>query len=142
MHLHSDEISSYARRGTSEPVRSKVEAHLAECATCRSSLAEAVQSRGAAAPSHHEVTDQRSGHRIPTDDPAILQIVNPLSSDHWEVQIRNVSKDGMSIRTATPIDGGALVKVQRGTMIAFGEVRYCVAVGDMFHCGILLQELL
>jgi hypothetical protein len=84
----------------------------------------------------------RDSRRIPTDDPATLQVINPISPEQWEVRIRDVSKRGMCIRTAKPIDKRAQVKVQRGTIGAFGEVRYCVAVGDMFHFGILVREVL
>ena len=52
------------------------------------------------------------------------------------------SKGGMCVRTPKPIERGAQVKVQRGSTIACGEVRYCVPVGDMFHVGIRLLEVL
>ena len=32
--------------------------------------------------------------------------------------------------------------IRRGTLIAYGEVRYCVPVGTMFHVGIRVQEVI
>jgi hypothetical protein len=142
MHLHAEDIDLYARRRISEAERSKFEAHLADCAACRSKVAEAVEFSQTLAQLHREVSDMRDSRRIPTDDPAILQVLNPVSPEHWEVRIRDVSKSGMCVRTAKPIDKGAQVKVQRGILVAFGEVRYCVAVGDVFHIGILVREVL
>ncbi len=142
MHLHAEDLELYARRGASEPKSSEVEAHLADCPLCRSKLAEAAEFSEALSHLRREVAEMRDTHRIPTDDPATLQVLSPLSPDHWEVRIRNVSKGGMGMRTPKAIDRGAQVKVQRGSMIAYGEVRYCVAVGEMFHAGILLREIL
>jgi hypothetical protein len=142
MHIHAEDLDLYARGEVPEPRRSEVEAHLADCPFCRSKVAAAQEFSHALAHLHREVVEMRDGRRIPTDDPATLQILNPLSPEHWEVRIRDVSKGGMCIRTAKAIDKGAQVKVQRGTMIAFGEVRYCVVVGDMFHAGILIREMM
>ena len=142
IHLHPEDIDSYARGIIAEPTRSEVEAHLSACPLCRSKALEAVEFSRALGQLRREVTDMRDGHRIPTDDPATVQVLNPLSPDQWEVRIRDVSKRGMCIHTTRPFDTGAQVKIQRGTLIAFGEVRYCVAVGDAYHAGILLQEVL
>jgi hypothetical protein len=79
--------------------------------------------------------------RVPTDDPATLQILTPPSPDHWDLRIRDVSKGGMCVRTPKAIDRGAHVRVQRGAVIAREEVRYCVAVGDMFHVGIRFMDV-
>ena len=84
----------------------------------------------------------RESQRIPTDEPATLQLLNPLSPDTWEVRIRDVSRGGICVLSPKPMDRGAQVKVHRSTVVAFGEVRYCIAVGKMFHAGILIREVL
>jgi hypothetical protein len=139
-HLHAEELELYARQDVSEPKNPEFEAHLADCPFCRAKLAAAVEFSHALAHLRQEAAEMRDSQRIPTDDPATLQVLNPLSSDHWEVRIRNVSKGGMCVRTPRPIDRGAYGKVQRGTNIACGEVRYCIPVGEMFHIGILIRD--
>jgi hypothetical protein len=142
MHVHAEDVDLYARRGISEAKRLEVQAHIADCPACKARIEAAIQFSQALLQLRREVEEMRAAHRIPTDDPAILQILNPVSPDHWDVRIRDVSKGGMCVRTLKPIDRGSLVKVQRGTMIACGEVRYCVPVGDMFHVGIQIREVL
>jgi hypothetical protein len=142
LHLHAEDIDLYARRGASEPTNPEFEAHLADCRFCRSKLSEATEFAQSLAYLRREADEMRDSHRVPTDDPATLQVLSPVSPDHWEVRIRNVSKGGMGIRTPRAIDRGALVKVHRGTLIAFGEVRYCIPIGDAFHVGIPLREVL
>ncbi len=142
MHILAEDLELYARGGISEPKNSEVEAHLADCPFCRSKLADAAEFSHELVHLHQGVAEKRDAHRFPTDDPAVLQVLSPLSPDHWEVRIVNVSKSGMCVRTVRPIDRGAQVKVQRGTIIASGEVRYCIQVGETFHAGILLREVL
>jgi anti-sigma factor RsiW len=141
MHVHAEDVDAYARRRDSAAQRLEVEAHLAVCPTCKSKVAAAVEFSLALAHLHREAAEMRDSHRVPTDDPATLQILTPPSPDHWDVRIRDISKGGMCVRTPKAIERGAHVKVQRGTTTARGEVRYCVAVGDMFHVGIRLMEV-
>jgi hypothetical protein len=141
LHVPAEDIDLYARRRISLARGSEVEAHLANCTFCSSKVAAAVDFSRALAQLQREVADMRDGRRIPTDDPAALDVLSATAPDHREVRIRDVSKGGMCIRTAKPIDNGAQVKVQRGTMVSYGEVRYCVPVGEMFHAGILIREL-
>jgi hypothetical protein len=141
IHISAEEVDLYARRTVSDTRRFEIEAHLVDCPVCKSKVAAAVEFSLALAQLNREVADMRAGRRIPTDDPATLQVLSAMSPDRRDVRIRDVSKGGMCIRTAKPIDKGAHVKVQRGTMISVGEVRYCIPVGDMFHAGILLREV-
>jgi hypothetical protein len=138
-HIHAETLDIYARRGLSEPKDPEIDTHLADCPFCRSKLVAAVDFARALPRLQREATEMRQAHRNPTDYPAMLEILNSRSPDHWEVRIRDVSKGGMCVLTPKPINRGALVKVQRGAIIACGEVRYCIAVGEIFQAGILLQ---
>jgi hypothetical protein len=142
MHVHAEDVDLYARRRISESKRLEVEAHLADCPSCKSRVAAAVEYSFALGRLREEAAEMRESHRIPTDDPATIQLLKPLSPDPWNVRIRDVSKGGLCVRTHKPIDRGAQVKVQRGVTIVHGEVRYCVPVGAMFHVGIRLIEIL
>jgi len=140
-HVHAEDVDAYARRRDSAAQRLEVEAHLAVCPSCKSKVAAAIEFSLALAHLHREAAEMRDSHRTPTDDPAILQVLSPPSPDQWDVRIRDVSKGGMCVRTPKAIDRGSHVKVQRGTTINRGEVRYCVPVGDMFHVGIRFMDV-
>jgi hypothetical protein len=140
-HILPEDIDFYARRDISEPATPEIEAHLTNCHLCRSKLAAAVDFARALTPLQREAAEMRDSRRFPTDDPALLKVLNPPLPDPWEVRIRDVSKGGMCVLTPKPIDRGAQVKVQRGTTVACGEVRYCIPVGEMFQAGILLREV-
>jgi hypothetical protein len=141
MHVPAEDIDLYARERVSDARRAEVETHLANCTFCSTKVAAAVEFSRALAQLRREVADMRDGRRIPTDDPATLEVLGTSPVDHREVRIRDVSKGGMCIRTAKPVETGAQVKIQRGAMISIGEVRYCVPVGEMFHAGILIREV-
>jgi hypothetical protein len=141
MHISAEEVDLYARRRVSDARRSEVEAHIAVCPICRSKIAAALEFSNALTQLQREMADMRDGRRIPTDDPATLEVLNYPSPDEREVRIRDVSKGGMCLRMSKPIDRGTQVKVKRGAVISLGEVRYCIPVGDMFHAGILLREV-
>jgi anti-sigma factor ChrR (cupin superfamily) len=141
MHVHAEDIELYARGGISESERLAVEAHLADCPACKARVAAAVEFAHALAHLRRETAEMRSEHRIPTDDPATLEVLKPMSPDIWEVRIRDVSKSGMCVRTPKQIIRGAQVKIQRGAVTVCGEVRYCVPVGEMYHVGIRLLEV-
>jgi hypothetical protein len=141
MHLQAEDLELYALGRFCEPRSSEVEAHLASCPLCRSNLADAAEFAQALAKLGQRMAERRDGHRIAADDSATLQVLNPLSPAHWEVRILNEAKGGMCIRTAKPIEQGAQVKVQRADIIACGEVRYCIPVGESFHAGIVLREI-
>jgi hypothetical protein len=140
-HVHAEDIDAYARRRDSESKRLEIEAHLANCPSCSAKVAAAIEFSRSLSYMQREAADMRASHRTPTDDPATLQVLIPHSLDPWKVRIRDVSRGGMCVRTPKAIDRGSRVKVKRGANISFGEVRYCVPVGDMFHVGLRLLEV-
>jgi hypothetical protein len=140
MHIHAEDVDAYARKRDSESQRLEVEAHLANCESCRSRVAAAVDFSRALTQLHREAIEMRESHRTPTDEHATLRVLTPMSPDHWDVRIRDVSKGGMCVRTPKAIDRGSKVEVRRGAIVAYGEARYCIQVGEMFHVGIRLSE--
>jgi hypothetical protein len=140
-HLTPERIDLYARRGVSEAKDPEIEAHLAGCSSCKSRLADAVSFARALPSLQRQAAEMRLEHRYPTDDPAILQVLNPEAPGRWKVRIRDVSRGGMCVMSPKPIDRGAQVTVQRGTSVAWGEIRYCVQIGEVFQAGILLREV-
>jgi anti-sigma factor RsiW len=138
-HIHSEKIDAYVRRHTSEAERRAIEIHLESCPACRFEVAAAAEFSQALAGLQQETAEKRKTHRIPTNEAAVIKILKPESLDQWDVRIRDVSKGGMALRTPKAIDRRVQVMVVRGTLVSYGEVRYCVRVGETFHVGIRVQ---
>jgi hypothetical protein len=140
-HIPGEDVDLYARGRISLSERHEMEAHLEVCADCRAKVAAAVEFSRALTQLQRDSAEMREAHRVPTDDPATLQLLSPVLSDEWDVRIRDTSKGGMCVRTPKPLGRGTRVKVRRGTGHEVGEVRYCVPVGEMFHIGIRIEEV-
>jgi hypothetical protein len=141
-HIHAEEVDLYARGRISLSERHELEAHLEDCSECRAKVAAAVDFSRALSQLQRDSAEMRAAHRVPTDDPATLQLLGPVPSDEWNVRIRDTSKGGMCVRTPRRVERGTRVRVWRGTAHDLGEVRYCVPVGEMFHVGIRIEGLL
>jgi hypothetical protein len=48
----------------------------------------------------------------------------------------------MSLQTRQHVARGWKIKIRRGEMIVFGEVRYCIPTGGEFRLGIQIREVL
>jgi hypothetical protein len=118
----------------------EVETHLAICSECRDKVAAAVEMFLALAQMQRDIAEMRAARRVPTNDPATIEVVNPVSLDQWEIRIRDVSERGMGLRTPRPLDRGTEVIVRRDAVVVYGEVRYCVRVGKFYQVGIRVQE--
>jgi hypothetical protein len=80
--------------------------------------------------------------RVPADQPAVLQVLAPLSENHVTVRITNVSRLGLQLSLDVRLEPGALVKVKRGPTVFFGEVRYCWALkSGKFFAGVLIEDV-
>jgi hypothetical protein len=141
LHVNAEDVELYARRRLSGAERKSIDDHIAGCPPCRSKVAAAIEYSQALSHMQREAAEMRDSHRVPTDDPATIQVLNPRFPEPWDVRIRNVSTGGMCVRTPRPIDRGTQVKVRRGNQIASGEIRYCVPVGEVYHVGILVSEV-
>ena len=88
----------------------------------------------------HRKDDRRREPRLPTDEPALLQILRPLSDENSDVRIRDVSKNGLRILTLSKIMPGSFVKLRLKDYIAFGVTQYCVASEEGFVVGLHLHD--
>jgi len=139
-HIDPEEVDLYARGHLSISSRRELEEHLVDCSECRSKVAAGVEFARGLEHLQRESVEMRAARRFPTDDPAAIQTLGPVSSDEWDVRIRDTSKGGLCVRTPKHIERGTRVRVRRGKLLDFGEVRYCVPVGEMFHVGIRVEE--
>ncbi len=86
--------------------------------------------------------EQRRNPRFATNDTGLLQILNPFSVESLEIQISDVSKEGMRLHVPFRVERGSLVKVRMKNSLFFGEARYCEPAGtdDFFYVGVKLHK--
>ena len=86
--------------------------------------------------------ERRREPRISTDDPASMQVLNPLLEGRFMIRVLDVSKNGLKLSCSTRLQRGTLVQVYIKNIVAMGEVRHCVQIGDEFHAGVQLDDVL
>jgi PilZ domain len=79
--------------------------------------------------------ERRSETRVPTDDPAVVTILQPGSHPRLECQILNTSKNGVRLGLAVPLEPGVLIQIRLREVITMAEVRYCIPKGNVFQVG-------
>jgi hypothetical protein len=84
--------------------------------------------------------ESRQEPRYRTNDPAIMQVVCPKAQSYLNVQILDVSKQGMKLEVTKFLNPGTIVQVRLDKTCILGEVRYCVQVKDVFYAGILCEN--
>lgn len=84
--------------------------------------------------------ERRSELRTVVNEPATLQSLSPLLLETFDVQVTDVSKSGISVQLSKHLPAQSEVKIRRGTVLLFGEVRYCVPVKGGFRAGIKIKE--
>jgi hypothetical protein len=145
VHVLQHELRTYLTRLLPTERDSATESHLSGCNRCVARLtewddfSETLREMQAARPDGKR--EQRRNPRFATDGSGVLQILNPFSVKFSAVRITDVSKEGMRIHIATPVQRGSLVKVRMSTSLLFGESRYCEpAPEDLFYVGIHLHD--
>ena len=85
--------------------------------------------------------EKRWHRRFATSGSGVLQILNPFAAEYSDIQIVDVSRNGMRLRGPMRVERGSLVKVRVKASLFFGEVRYCDAAPDgSFFVGVQLQD--
>ena len=88
----------------------------------------------------HDGRNKRREYRFVTDDPAGLQILNPLSADNLDVRILDVSKHGLRLSMRSNVEPGSSLKVRMKDYIAFGVARYCIPATEGFFVGVQIHD--
>jgi len=60
--------------------------------------------------------------------------------EHLDVQVLDVSRNGLKIRTPRFLSSGAVVQMRLRDMVIRGEVRYCVQTDEGFYVGLFIQD--
>ncbi len=137
MHVSEDELDRYLSGGMSEDDTAQFKAHLDECDTCTMRLAKSRVDIHQTPRASHE---RRREPRILTNDSASLHLLSPLMVEHLDVQVLDVSRNGLKIRTPRFLSSGAVVQMRLRDMVIRGEVRYCVQTDEGFYVGLFIQD--
>jgi hypothetical protein len=86
--------------------------------------------------------EKRREHRFVTNESAVLQVTNPLSHEHLEVRLLDVSKNGLRLFVQVDVLPGSHVMVRMKDNLAFGEARYCVTAPEGFFVGVKLSDFI
>ena len=143
-HVRDEELERYFWERLEKGRTLALESHLAECEACATKLSSVAffdqlveLSRKQAASAQIE---KRREPRISTQDPGVLQKINPFSPDRLSIQIVDISKGGMKVNMASALEPGTMVKVRLKSVLVFGEVRHCRTVNNSYHSGIQLYD--
>jgi hypothetical protein len=147
MHVRVDDLELYVSGGLAEAATTEISTHMAVCAECSGKLDETRDflDRLAGLSQSQMVkpspAERRQSQRIPTNDPARVKLLHPSVSEPLPARILDVSKDGMKVELARALEPGAIVEVLFKRFLAITEVRYCVQIGEVFHAGVLIQDV-
>jgi hypothetical protein len=143
-HVSQKGLEKYLARLLPTENDSLTEQHLSTCKSCVARLTHwtdfsatlhALSTRGGE--SHEE---KRRDPTFPTNGTGILQLLNPFFIEQLQVHISDVSKNGMGLNVAVPINQGSIVKVKVNELIVFGEARYSKIAAEGFAVGIQLFD--
>jgi predicted anti-sigma-YlaC factor YlaD len=142
-HIREDDLELYAIGTLEESKLPGLKAHLKTCDLCRDRLLEAAvfAERLARTANPRQPLERRCEVRLPTNDAASVRSLRPETGPRHEARILDVSKSGMRIELSVQVDPGVEIQVQLKDAIAFAEVRYCRPVGDKFHAGVKVIEV-
>ncbi len=139
--LHPDDhdLSLYLIEHLPADTLSAIETHLATCGLCDQRLVHEINSLSSSSVAQlgYALTgEMRKEPRYKTEEAVLLQSLNPFSADRYSGRLADVSRSGMKLQIPLRMARGTLIKISLKNMIAFGEVRYCVEMGDEFHFGV------
>jgi hypothetical protein len=84
---------------------------------------------------------RRKYPRFPTDEPAVLRVLQPAVSERASVRVVDVSNEGLGLTVERELDLGVMIQVLMNGLIALGQVRYCRPSGPFFHAGVQLTDV-
>ena len=100
--------------------------------------APATRGAGSSGPSKAE---RRREMRYPCHDAAEIRCLQREGSS-FSATVLDISKSGLRVAVPAHLTQGAQVEViLPKQVVIFGEVRHCGRAGEMFHAGILIEEV-
>jgi hypothetical protein len=147
MHVSDEDLELYFLGRMPSDQVSAVESHLTDCSSCTHRLSSVTgvflkilklkhQHLG-----NYEGIEKRREHRVPFDSPGRMQTFSPFSPLKFLVQIMDVSRNGLKLRTPQFVARGAMVQIVIEEAMILAEVRYCIPAGIEFDMGIQILDL-
>lgn len=149
-HLAEDDIALYLNGHLELRRIPAVEAHLSDCPACKDKLDQTLHlitkladlgSRQRGFPLLESGLEKRREPRFATDSTMGLQVLRPLSFERLTGRVVNVSRSGVALRLARPLERGSLIQVRVGNTVLLGEVRHCAKIDNEFAIGVLLEDI-
>jgi hypothetical protein len=143
-HLEDSDLESYIHDRSDPASASSIQSHVRQCAACEERLVSSMIALLGRLKNDLRDDDQerRIDQRMQTGDCGFLQTLCPLSFEHMDIQILDVSKKGMGVHVSAFLPSGTIVQVMAGATAVLGEVKYCRKVeGGKFHAGIRLRPV-
>ena len=144
-HASDQQLEDYVHGRLDEGETHAVESHLAGCAQCLSRLAETVKfflklstlklEDGRAA------REKRREPRFSTEGSATVKLLDPLNLEGSPVEIINVSRSGLKLRSHRRLTVGSIVQVRLKDTFILGEVRYCKPCSEDFCAGVQIYDV-
>jgi hypothetical protein len=142
-HPQDQDLGDYLLECLPEDSLSAINVHLANCEACDQRLVREISSLSSSGVAQLGTAlngEMRKEPRYVTDENVSLQTLRPFSTDRYQGRLADVSRSGMKLQSPVRVECGTLIKIGLKNMLAFGEVRYCVQVGDAFHCGVQISQ--
>jgi hypothetical protein len=135
-HSTSRELEQYVDGHLSDHDSSVVRAHLERCEECQLRLADV------ALDAQWKGEESRREPRVPVDFPGRLKLLDPVTSvgPPHGVQVIEISRNGLKIRTPRFLLTKALVQIHFNGKAVLGEIRYCVKSESEYQAGIKLVQ--
>jgi hypothetical protein len=144
-HVSQQDLETYLTRLLPPENDWAVENHLATCRRCAARLtqwdnfSEALREMPSVRPDGSK--ENRRSPRFAPNGSGVLQVLNPFSVERLQVNISDVSREGMRLNVPTRVERGSLLKVNLENSLFFGEARYCEPAPDcVFYVGVRLHE--
>ena len=147
MHVSDADLELFVFARLSADQTATVQAHVADCATCRAKAADVEDfkrqlSELSARQAAYNGEERRRELRVAPGDLGSMHLLHPLSVERLRVQIVDVSQHGMKLRVRESLSSGTLVQIRVKDTFVLGEVRYCVRADDKcFYAGIHIEDV-
>jgi hypothetical protein len=141
VHVSEEQLRFYVSDALSDEDSDQLKSHLDECGSCRGRLEKSrsgIQQTAAISDPGHD--ERRSERRMATNDSASVQVISPQTLGHMDVQVLDVSRNGLKIRSPKFLHSGVILQMRLRDTLILGEVRYCVQTDDGFWAGLYIQD--
>lgn len=136
IHPRKEDLILLAGHRTPPELRATLRTHVEKCSTCQMFLDDEPST------CLTEVPNERRGeHRVPTDQPALVRILQPFYGARFPVQVMDISKSGARVALSFGVPVGALVQIQFKHSILMAEVRHCTRIDDGYHIGLRTESV-